>query len=146
MWYFFFWYFLRPIFIIKICSYTIFICFYFCFYVFIIIVTISSFSVKVIFINFSIFFRILLKIFKSCISLIIRVIVILLLSNLLIYSVVCERNKCNGLITLSSLYPKKYLNELCFPYCSFLETNILLTSISSILNIFLFFKQKSLFF
>ena len=32
----------------------------------------------------------------------------------------------------------KYLNELYLPYCSYLETNILLTSISSILNIFLF--------
>ena len=55
------------------------------------------------------------------------------------YPVVCERNKYNGLIiTLLSLYPIKYLNELCLPYCSFLETNILLTSTSSILNIFLF--------
>ena len=54
------------------------------------------------------------------------------------YPVVCERNKYDGLITLLSLYPIKDLNELCLPYCSFLETNILLTSISSILNIFLF--------
>ena len=54
------------------------------------------------------------------------------------HPVVCERNKYNGLITLLSLYPIKYLNELCLPYCSFLETNILLTSITSILNIFLF--------
>ena len=30
----------------------------------------------------------------------------------------------------------KYLNELYLPYCSFLETNILLTSVSSILNTF----------
>ena len=52
--------------------------------------------------------------------------------------VVCERNKYNGLTTLLSLYPIKYLNELCFLYCSFLDTNILLTSISSILNTFLF--------
>ena len=54
------------------------------------------------------------------------------------YSVVCERNKYNGLMTPLSLYPIKYLDELCLPCCSFLETNILLTSISSILNIFLF--------
>ena len=53
------------------------------------------------------------------------------------YPVVCEVNKYNGLITSLSSYPIKYLNELCLPYCSFLETNILLTSISSILNIFL---------
>ena len=71
-----------------------------------------------------------------------RDIVIFFLSNLLIYPVVCdERNKYNGLITLLSLKyhkPIKYLNELCLPYFSFLETNILLTSTSSILNIFLF--------
>ena len=54
------------------------------------------------------------------------------------YPVVCERNKYNGLMTPLSLYPIKYLDELYLPYCSFLETNILLTSISSILNIFLF--------
>ena len=47
--------------------------------------------------------------------------------------------KYNGLITPLSLYPIKYLNELCLPYCSVLETNILLTSISSILNIFFVF-------
>ena len=54
------------------------------------------------------------------------------------YPVVCERNKYNGLITLLSLYPIKYLNEVYLPYRSFLETNILLTLISDILNIFLF--------
>ena len=37
----------------------------------------------------------------------------------------------------------KYLNELFLPYDSSLETNILLTSVSSILNAFLFL-QKSL--
>ena len=52
------------------------------------------------------------------------------------YSVVCARNKYNGLMALLSLYPIKYLNKLCLPYCSFLETDILLTSVSSILNIF----------
>ena len=51
---------------------------------------------------------------------------------------VCEINKYNGLIALLSLYPIKYLNELCLSYCSSLETNILLISISLILNIFLF--------
>ena len=66
----------------------------------------------------------------------IRNIVILFLSNLLIYSVVRERIEYNGLITWLWLYPIKYLNELYLPYCSFLETNILLISISSILNIF----------
>ena len=54
------------------------------------------------------------------------------------YRVVCERNKYNGLITLLSLYPIKNLDELYLPNCSFLETNILLASISSVLNIFLF--------
>ena len=54
------------------------------------------------------------------------------------YPVVCDRNRYNGLITPLSLYPIKYLDELYLPYCSFLETNILLTSISSILNIFMF--------
>ena len=36
-----------------------------------------------------------------------------------------------------SLYPIKYLSELFVLYGSFLETDIILTSISSILNIFL---------
>ena len=54
------------------------------------------------------------------------------------YRVVCERNKYNGLITLLSLYPIKNLDELYLSNCSFLETNILLASISSVLNIFLF--------
>ena len=65
-------------------------------------------------------------------------IVILFLSNLLILPFVFEINKYNGLITPLSLYPIKYLNELCLPYVSFLETNILLALISSMLNIFLF--------
>ena len=58
------------------------------------------------------------------------------------YPVVCERNKYNGLMTLLSLYPIKYLNELCLPYCSFLETNILLMSISSILIFFGFYCRS----
>ena len=61
------------------------------------------------------------------------------------YPIVFERNKYNGLITLLSLYPIKYLNELCLPYCSFLETNLLLTSISSILNIFCFYFKSRFF-
>ena len=52
--------------------------------------------------------------------------------------VICESFKYNGLITSLSLYPIKYLNELYSPCFSFLETNILLTSISFILDIFLF--------
>ena len=44
----------------------------------------------------------------------------------------------NGPITLLSLYPIKYLYECFVPYGSFLETNILLTSMSLILFIFLF--------
>ena len=48
-------------------------------------------------------------------------------------------NKYNVLITSLSLYPIKYLNRLYLSYCSFLETNILLTSISSILNVFFVF-------
>ena len=44
----------------------------------------------------------------------------------------------NGLITSLSLHPIKYLNELFVLYGSSLETNILLTSMSSILALFLF--------
>ena len=44
----------------------------------------------------------------------------------------------NGLIISLSLYPIKYLNELFLPYNTFLETNILLRTIPSILNVFLF--------
>ena len=50
----------------------------------------------------------------------------------------------NGLITSLSLYPIKYLNEFFVPHGSSLETNILLTSVSSILVTFLFLS-KSLF-
>ena len=45
----------------------------------------------------------------------------------------------NGLITSVLLYPIKYLNEFFVPYSSSLETNILLTSMLSILATFLFF-------
>ena len=51
----------------------------------------------------------------------------------------------NGLITSLSLYPIKYINELSLPYCSFLETNILLKSISSAVNIFFIFVKFSFF-
>ena len=44
----------------------------------------------------------------------------------------------NGLVISSSLYLIKHLNEFFEPYDSSLETNILLTSMSSILIIFLF--------
>ena len=50
----------------------------------------------------------------------------------------------NGLITSLLLYPIKYLNEFFVPHGSSLETNILLTSVSSILVTFLFLS-KSLF-
>ena len=44
----------------------------------------------------------------------------------------------NGLVSsLSSLYPMKYLNDLFVPHVSFLEINILSTSMSSVLNSFL---------
>ena len=42
----------------------------------------------------------------------------------------------SGLIR-SSLYPMKYLIDLFVPYGPLFETNILLTSVSSILNTFL---------
>ena len=38
-----------------------------------------------------------------------------------------------------SLYPIKHLNELFLPYCSFSKTNIWLTSILFVLNIFFVF-------
>ena len=43
-----------------------------------------------------------------------------------------------GLISSLSLYPIKYLNDLFVPYASSLETNNLLTFMSSILVTFLF--------
>ena len=49
-----------------------------------------------------------------------------------------ESFKHIGLITSLLLHPIKYIDELFLSYCSVLETNILLKSISSILNIFLF--------
>ena len=42
-----------------------------------------------------------------------------------------------GLMASLSLYPVKYLSDLFVPYGYFSETNILLASMSSILNIFL---------
>ena len=44
-------------------------------------------------------------------------------------------------MTSSSLYPMKYLSELFVPYDSFLETDILLTFKSCILNRFLLCKN-----
>ena len=44
----------------------------------------------------------------------------------------------SGLITSSSSYPMKYLIDLFVPYGSFFEANILLLSMSSTLNTFLF--------
>ena len=41
-------------------------------------------------------------------------------------------------MTSLSLYPIKYLNESNLPYFSFLETNILLTSVPFISNISVF--------
>ena len=51
----------------------------------------------------------------------------------------------NGLITSLSLYLTKYLNEFFVAYGSSLETNILLTSMASILVIFLFFIKIAFF-
>ena len=50
----------------------------------------------------------------------------------------------NGLITSLSLYPIKYLNESFLPHGSSLETNIVLTSMSSILVTFLFLSKSLL--
>ena len=51
----------------------------------------------------------------------------------------------NELYISLSLYPIKYFNELFLPYDTFLETNILLTSIPSILNIFFVFIEFTYF-
>ena len=51
----------------------------------------------------------------------------------------------NGLITSLSLYLTKYLNEFFVAYGSSLETNILLTSMASILVFFLFFIKIAFF-
>ena len=94
---------------------------------------------------FHFFFHISLYFLKSCMSLIVKEIVILFLSNWLIEPVVCEINKYSSLMIPLSLYSIKYLNELCLPYCSFLATNILLTSISYILKNFFVFIIKVAF-
>ena len=46
-----------------------------------------------------------------------------------------------GLITSLSIYPIKYLIALIIPYGSSLESTILLTSLSSVLNAFCFCKN-----
>ena len=58
-------------------------------------------------------------------------------SNFLAYPVICGNLIHNGLITSLSLYPIKYLKFFFVPYGSLLETNILLTSMSSVLYILL---------
>ena len=64
---------------------------------------------------------------------------VLLVSKYLTYPIIWRNFVYMGLITLSSLYPIKYLNEpLLMLYDTFLEINILSTSMSSILNSFLF--------
>ena len=59
-------------------------------------------------------------------------------SNFLAYQVICGSVMYNGLIISLSLYPVKYLNEVLLPHGSFLESNLLLTSIPSILFLALF--------
>ena len=59
-------------------------------------------------------------------------------SNFIAYPVICKSLIHNGLITSLWSYPIKYLNKFLLPYGSFLETNILLTLMSSILFIALF--------
>ena len=72
--------------------------------------------------------------------------IVVSLSNFSISPVIFKSFKHNGLIISLSLYPVMYLSELYLPYHSFLETNILLTSISSIWNICFIFICQSLFF
>ena len=94
---------------------------------------------------FSIIFQ-LFSIFDCtfCLLLILKEVVVLP-SNFLTWPIICGSLMDNGLITSLSLHPIKYLNELFVLYGSSLETNILLTSMSSILALFLFL-WKSLFF
>ena len=49
-------------------------------------------------------------------------------------------------MTSSLFYSMKYLGEYFTPYESFLEVNILLTSISSILNSFFVFVKVDFFY
>ena len=65
----------------------------------------------------------------------------MLLSKLLTYLIICGNVMHNGLITSSSLYPIKHLNEFFKPYGSSLETNISSTSMSSILITFFDFVK-----
>ena len=50
-----------------------------------------------------------------------------------------------GLMTSLSLYPMKHLVDLFVPYGSFLETKVLLASMSSMLNSF-FFVENAFFY
>ena len=59
-------------------------------------------------------------------------------SNFLAYPVTCGSIIHNGLMISLSLYPIKYLREFFVPNDYFLEANILLTLMSSVLYIFLF--------
>ena len=117
--------------------YAVCIFFYFYFYIFINI-TISKFAFKIYTHQPFKFFHILLYFSKSCstLTLIDIVIVFLFSLNSLIQSGFSDSFKHNGLITSLSLYSVRYISELFLLYGSLLETNILLTSISSTLNIF----------
>ena len=67
-------------------------------------------------------------------------------SNFLAYPVICGSFTHNGLMMSLSLYPIRYLRDFFVPYDSFLETNILLTSMSSILYFFVFAEGTFIFF
>ena len=64
--------------------------------------------------------------------------IVLLPSKFLTYPSICGSFMHNGMIASSSLYPIKYLKVFLDPYGSYLETNILLASMLSIFNTFLF--------
>ena len=110
--------------------------FYLCLHVFITI-AINGFTIKFCFYSFSTLFRISLYFINNMLTLILKNIV-LLPSKFLTYPIICGNFMHNGLITSSSLYPIKHLKEFFEPCDSSLETNTLLTSMSSVLLTFLY--------
>ena len=121
--------FLLAFFALKICSYTtIFLFLFLCIYHY----HHKQAHYQILFsISFQ-FFPYLLYFLSNCLPLILKDIFVLP-SNFLTQPIICGSFMHNGPITSLSVYLIKYLKEFFEPYDSSLETNILVTSMLSIL-------------
>ena len=118
-------------------NYFISVWFYFCLYVFITITT----NRVTFFIKLLIFFLNFKQIFLTFLSWMTFKDIVLLVSKCLAYLIFWGSSIYNGLLS-PSLYQMKYLNEFFLPCGTFFESNILLTSLLSILvSLFFFYRN-----